>query len=484
MDYDISYAKKALYILAPLSIMVMYTEGMLIPSLLSIEKDFGVNTSEVSWVLSIYLLSGILMNPIAGKLGDMYGKKRILTIVIWIYAVGVTLTGFSPNFPLLIAFRAIQGLGLAMFPLAFSLIREEFPPNLVPRAQGIISAMFGVGSAISLPIGAYISQTLGWQYTYHTVIPIVIILAILIQKEIRESKIKAAVKKIDYVGLVILGISLASLIIGVTEAPTWGWMSYDTIGLIITFLAGFSIFLFYESKIQNPLISISLLKRINVLIANMAAIVAGFGIFMAYQALTYLFEEPKPVGYDLDIFLTGITLLPLALFQIIGSMIAGRSISLSGPKLMLIIGSTTLIPTYLSTAFLALGGSNTPLMYIVAISSISMLATAFLNVSLINLLTFSVEREVMGIATSLNTVFRLIGGSIGPSVAGSIMSTYTTMIQVPTYYNGNVITTDVSVPSDYSFFIIYVIATIIAVVMTFLSLNAKNITYKKLMETK
>jgi len=171
MDYDLNYAKKALYIMAPLAIMVMYTEGMLIPSLPSIEREFNVTASQVSWVISIYLLSGIIMNPIAGKLGDIYGKKKILSIVIWIYALGVTLTGFSPNFIALIIFRAIQGLGLAMFPLAFSLIREEFPPNLVPKAQGTISTMFGIGNAISLPIGAYISQTLGWQYTYHTVIP-------------------------------------------------------------------------------------------------------------------------------------------------------------------------------------------------------------------------------------------------------------------------------------------------------------------------
>ncbi len=478
MDYDLNYAKKALYIMAPLAVMVMYTEGMLIPSLPSIEKDFNVTASQVSWVISIYLLSGIIMNPIAGKLGDIYGKKKILSIVIWIYAIGVTLTGFSPNFTALIAFRAIQGLGLAMFPLAFSLIREEFPPNLVPKAQGTISAMFGIGSAISLPIGAYISQTLGWQYTYHTVIPLVIILAILIFKEIRESRVRLQSYKIDYAGAGILGISLAGIIVGITEAPSWGWASLSTLSLLLSSVLMFAVFIFFESKVKYPLISVKLLKRKNVLIANLAAVIAGFAIFMAYQSLTYLFEEPNPVGYDLDIFMTGLSLLPLALIQIVGAMSAGRSISLKGPKPILVLGSALLIPAYFITSLLVYNGSSTPISLIILVSSISMLGAAYLNVSLINLLTFSVEREVMGVATSINTVFRLIGGSLGPAIAGSIMDTFTTTIKIPNTY------ITISIPSDYSFSIIYVISGIIAILMTVIALFSSNITYKRLETSK
>ncbi|BDC18975.1 MFS transporter [Acidianus sp. HS-5] len=478
MDYDLNYARKALYIMAPLAVMVMYTEGMLIPSLPSIEKEFSVTASQVSWVISIYLLSGIIMNPIAGKLGDIYGKKKILSIVIWIYAIGVTLTGFSPNFVALIIFRAIQGLGLAMFPLAFSLIREEFPPNLVPKAQGTISAMFGIGSAISLPIGAYISQTLGWQYTYHTVIPLVIILAILIFKEIRESRVRLQGYKIDYAGAGILGISLAGIIIGTTEAPSWGWTSLSTLTLLLSSMVLFAVFVIFESKVKYPLISITLLKRKNVLIANLAAVVAGFAIFMAYQSLTYLFEEPNPIGYNLDIFMTGLSLLPLALIQIVGAMSAGRSISLKGPKPVLVLGSAILIPAYFITSILVLNGSSTSIALIILISSISMLGAAYLNVSLINLLTFSVEREVMGIATSINTVFRLIGGSLGPAIAGSIMDTFTTAVKIPNTY----ITIDI--PSDYSFSIIYTISGIVAIIMTVMALLSNNITYKRLETSK
>ncbi|MEM0264158.1 MAG: MFS transporter, partial [Saccharolobus sp.] len=149
-NYDLKYAYRALLILAPIAIAVMYTEAMLIPSLPTIANDFNVNSATVSWVLTAYLISGVIANPIIGKLGDIYGKKRMLVYVMIIYTIAVSFNGFAPNFALFIIFRTIQGIGLGMFPLAFSLIREEFPPHLIPRAQGIVSAMFGIGSAISL----------------------------------------------------------------------------------------------------------------------------------------------------------------------------------------------------------------------------------------------------------------------------------------------------------------------------------------------
>ncbi|QKQ99669.1 MFS transporter [Metallosphaera tengchongensis] len=480
-DFDLKYAYRALMVLAPLAIVVMYTEGMLIPSLVKIEDDFGVNAAQVSWVLTVYLLTGSVMNPIAGKLGDLYGKKRVLTIIIWIYALGVTLTGFAPTFSLLILARAVQGLGLAMFPLAFSLIREEFPPRLVPTAQGIVSAMFGAGSAIALPIGAYISQNFGWQYTYHSVIPFVVLMAVLTSTQIRESRYKNPNSRIDFIGAGILSLSLATLILGFSEAPTWGWNSPLTIGDLLFSLFAFSFFIFYQSKNPFPLISVKLLKRRNVLIANMAAVVAGFAVFMGSQTLTYLFEEPNPIGFNLDIQATGIALLPTALIQLVSGPIAGRLISSKGPRSIMIVGSTILIPVYLALSLLVTnGGQNID--PVILLGTLAMLGATLLNVSLVNMLTFSVERQVMGTATSINTVFRLIGGTIGPSVAGAIMGTYQASLVEMIPFNSNTIFYPIELPSDYAFSLIFVVATILSVVMTFLSLMAKNIKLGNLMD--
>ncbi|TRM95881.1 MFS transporter, partial [Sulfolobus sp. B1] len=357
-EYDLNYAYRALLILAPIAIAVMYTEAMLIPSLPTIANDFNVNSATVSWVLTAYLISGVVANPIVGKLGDIYGKKRILVYVMMIYTIAVTLNGFAPNFTLFIIFRTIQGIGLGMFPLAFSLIREEFPPHLVPRAQGLVSAMFGIGSAISLPIAATVAQDIGWQYNYHFVIPFVILLTYLTSKYIKESRYVNPNTKIDYIGAGILGSSLALMTTAFSEAPTWGWLSTS---FLITMLLGvvlFTTFIFYELRIPYPLISIKLLKEKNVLASNIAAFVAGFGIFMAYQAITYLLELPNPVGFNLDILSTGITMLPVSLSQMVGALFASRLILRSGTKFVIVISSVILSFFYFILSLIAISGSS------------------------------------------------------------------------------------------------------------------------------
>ena len=131
-------------------------------------------------VLALYTVFGTAINPIVGKLGDIYGKKKILTLVLIIYSITVTITSFAPTFNVLLLSRTFQGIGLGIFPLAFSLVRERFPRNLVPKAQGLISAMFGAGLAFGLPIGAFIANQYGWQTNYHIATPVVLALTVLI----------------------------------------------------------------------------------------------------------------------------------------------------------------------------------------------------------------------------------------------------------------------------------------------------------------
>ena len=474
-EYDLKYAHKALLILAPIAIAVMYTEAMLIPSLPTIADDFNVNSATVSWVLTAYLISGVIANPIVGKLGDIYGKKRVLVYVMIIYTIAVTLNGFAPNFPLFIVFRTIQGIGLGMFPLAFSLIREEFPPHLVPKAQGIVSAMFGIGSAISLPIAATVAQDLGWQYNYHFVIPFVALLTFLTWKYIRESRYTNPNTKVDYIGAGILGSSLALMTTALSEAPTWGWGSAEFLATFFIGLAFFAVFLLYEARIPYPLISVKLLKERNVLVSNIAAFVAGFGIFMAYQAVTYLLELPQPVGFALDILSTGLFMMPSSLMQIVGALSSSRLILKMGTKFVVTLSSAILSLFYFILGLVSINGNSAGLVNVVFLVSLATLGAAMLNVVLINILTFSVERRVLGIATGMNTVFRLIGGAFGPSIAGSLLSTYYTYLVYPVSMNGDTMYLPIKLPSDYAFQLTFFIASIAGLMMAIIGAMSRDI---------
>jgi MFS family permease len=183
-----AYAWKTLVILSCIAAMVMYAETMLIPAIPDLIRDFHVSYGMSSWILSSYLISGAVMTPIAGKLSDVYGKKKMLLIIMIIYGVGVSAAGFSNSIIFMLVARAIQGIGLSMFPIAFSIVREQFPRQRIAIGQGIISSMFAAGSSIGLYVGGNIIQHFGWHATFFTIIPILISLLFTIWRFITIKK--------------------------------------------------------------------------------------------------------------------------------------------------------------------------------------------------------------------------------------------------------------------------------------------------------
>src|SRR5918911_3190272 len=167
-----TYAWKTLLVLSCIAVMVMYAETMLIPAIPDLIRDFHVSYSMSSWILTAYLISGAVMTPIAGKLSDIYGRKKMLLIIMAIYAGGVITGGFAINIYTLIITRVIQGFGMAMFPIAFSIVRDQFPIEKISIGQGVITSMFASGAVIGLSIGGIIVQHFGWRMTFLTLIPI------------------------------------------------------------------------------------------------------------------------------------------------------------------------------------------------------------------------------------------------------------------------------------------------------------------------
>ena len=227
--YDAHYLNRLLVLFVGVIFTVFYVETMLTPSLPSITHEFGISIAQASLLIAFYAMSGTALVPVIGKLGDVYGKKRILVYVLFIYAAAVSITSFSPNFTFLLVTRIVQGIGISISPLVFSLVREEFPRDKLPKAVGLLSGMSGAGLAVALPLGSLISNYYGWQGTYHTAIPFVIVLAVLTYVLVKESPYKRPNVKIDYIGATLLGAPLALVILTLAQGPTWGWASVNTI---------------------------------------------------------------------------------------------------------------------------------------------------------------------------------------------------------------------------------------------------------------
>ena len=421
-DYDKAYTTRVMLILAMLIMIVMYVEGMLTPSLLSIASDFNVSISQVSLLLSVYLVTGVSVSPIVGKLGDIYGKKRMLVIVLFIYAVAVVSTGFSPNFTYMLVSRGIQGIGLTVMPLGMSLVREEFPRRLVPKAQALLSAMFGAGFAVSLPLGSLVSNDLGWRYTYHTAFPFVFALVAVAYIYIRESAYRRPGTRVDYFGAVIFAVALGLVVFGLSEGALIGWTSITVIGMImagvILFVPTFLYERSYSKRGLEAILDSRLLSKRNVWIPNVVLAISGLGMFLAMQALTYRFESPTPYGFSLSILDTGLSLVPFAIGTLIFGPITGSIITRIGVKQMSVLG-----PLVAAAGFFleAIQPSFTmTLVYGFVIGA----GLSIMNASIINILVLSVEPRDMGLATSMNGTFRNLGSSVGASLAGAILATY------------------------------------------------------------
>lgn len=446
-DYDRKYAYKVMGILVGLVLIVMYVEGMLTPSLPSIERDFSITPAQASLILSMYMVGGVAITPIVGKLGDIYGKRRLLLVTLFIYAIAVSVTGFVPRFEYMVISRTIQGIGLSIMPLGFSLVREEFPKELVPKAQAIISAMFGAGFAISIPIGSWVANAYTWRWTYHSAIPLVFGLLILSYFVIKESRFRRPEVKIDYVGAVSLATSLALFVLSLSEGASWGWTSYRTFALIFAGIAILLPLIWYELKYTRrggeAILNFKLLSMRNVFIANMVLTVAGLGMFLSMQALTYRFVD----DFHKTILQTGISLVPFAIGTFILGPIAGILVSKTGVKPLAIAGALISALGFILES--TLPGYNGVLIYEFFIGA----GLSLLNGTLINFVVLTVNPRDMGLATAMNGTFRFLGSSIGAPVAGSILTTYA--IQVSPF---------LSLPDNTAYNYIFLVAAVLFVI--------------------
>ncbi len=421
-EFDVKYSMKVMLILAGLVMIVMYIEGMLTPSLLSIEETFGINTAQASLILSLYMVGGVAATPVVGKLGDLYGKKKVLILILIIYAVSVSVTGFSPNYYFMLASRTIQGTGMSVMPLGMALVREEFPREMIPKAQAIISAMFGAGFAVSLPLGSLVSNDFGWRWTYHSAIPVIALLVLVSFLVIKESRFRKENVRIDFVGAVLLAITLSLFVLALSEGNTWGWASTLTLGLVIAGLAVTIPLTIYELRYsragRDPILNFRLLAIRNVMVGNIILSLAGLGMFLAMFGLIFRFEYVFFANTSNYILNSGLSMVPFALGTIIFGPIAGVLVTRTGIKPMAALGAIVASAGFVLQA--TLPDYTLTLVY----EFITGAGLSLMNGTLINFIVLTVDPRDMGLATGMNGTFRSLGSSVGPPIAGSILTAY------------------------------------------------------------
>src|ERR671916_2606774 len=247
----------AVLLLAGVSFALSQT--MVIPALPAFAGDFGASPAAVSWVLTGYLLSASVATPIAGKLGDLFGKGRVLTGVLVLFSTGSAVCALADSIEVVIAGRVIQGVAGGVFPLSFGIIRDTFPPDRVAGGIGLMSAMFGIGGGIGLPLSGVVVDNFDLSWLFW--IGLIALPAALAARLVVPPSPARARTRVDWAGAALLSGALVCVLLGVTEANDWGWASGRTLGLIAAGLALAVVWLRLEARVQDPLIDLRVLRR-------------------------------------------------------------------------------------------------------------------------------------------------------------------------------------------------------------------------------
>ena len=438
-------AWKTLAILSSIATLVMYTETMLVPSLPTIISEFNLSYGLSPWILTTYLIVGAVMTPVTSSLAEIHGKRKILLAVMGVYAVGVTVGGLTTDFYSFIIARGMQGVGMSMFPIAFSVVREQFPKSRLAIGQGVITSMFACGSILGLLIGATISEYSGWRTTFLSILPVAILLPIVVWKFARIGEVHSdwmttttmtttttspqqqsgssdKKKSLDLFGAATLAATITLFLLSLTfiETRATGSNSTQSISqlaiLSVGCIAAFVAFLVAERRAIHPLIDLKLLQNKILLFTNIMMIILGFSMFMVFQTIPILAESPPPAGFGYSITGTAAIQLPFSIILLIFGPTSGYIVSKLGSIRPVIMG-------YAINAFgffmLATFHSQ-PWMVSVALAIIST-GLSLGSVGLMNIVLLATPYKNMVTSIGMTSLLRIIGSSVGPAVAGVLM---------------------------------------------------------------
>jgi MFS family permease len=283
-------------LVATLSIALQQT--MVAPALPAIQDELGTTTTAVSFVFTAFLLTASVATPIVGRLGDMFGKERMLVSSLVVFGAGSVVCAMSHSIETLMAGRAVQGTAAAVFPLALGIIRDEFPPERVAIGIGVISATFGIGGGVGLVVSGVIVDNLHYEWLFWLALPLILVAIVATRLWVPESPVRSPAR-IDWLGAGLLSGALVALLLGVSQANAWGWGSARTLALFGTAAVLAVVWIVVESRRRDPLVDMGLMRDPAVLATNLAALLVGFGMFGSFILIPQLVQLPESTGFGL-----------------------------------------------------------------------------------------------------------------------------------------------------------------------------------------
>ncbi|MFG2040332.1 MFS transporter [Dactylosporangium sp. NPDC048998] len=393
-------------------------QSLVSPVLPVIQRDLHTSAGTVTWVLTAWLLAASVATPLMGRVGDMIGKERTLLAALAAIAVGCLLAALAPNIAVLIVARVVQGLGGALFPLSFGIIRDEFPPGRVVSAVGAMSAVIALGGGTGIVLAGPIVAALNWRWLFWIPLGVVTVTGLLAWRFVPPSPVRSA-GRVNWLAAALLSGWLVALLLPLSKGNTWGWASPPTVGLLALAAALLAAWVAVEIRSGNPLIDMRMMRLPTVWTTNVVALLFGAGMFGVYAFLPQFMQIPRAAGYGFgsSVGEAGLLMVPMLATMAVTGMLSGPLSGRFSSRAQVVAGA--LLATAASAAFAFAHSSRWEVATAAAVFGVGIgLAYA----SMTSLIVHSVPMAQTGAASGMNANIRTIGASIGTALVSSIVT--------------------------------------------------------------
>ncbi|WIV54397.1 MFS transporter [Amycolatopsis nalaikhensis] len=408
-------------ILAFAGIVVSLMQTLVIPLIPALPGLLHASAADATWAITATLLAGAVATPTMGRLGDMYGKRRMLLISLGALVVGSAIGALSDSLVPMVAGRTLQGLAAGVIPLGISIMRDELPVERLGSATALMSASLGVGGALGLPAAALLAENADWHVLFWTAAGLGLVATALVVTLVPESPVRTG-GRFDVLGAAGLSVALVCLLLAISKGADWGWGSAATLGLFAAALVVLLLWGRWELRTRQPLVDLRTTARRQVLLTNIASAVFGFAMFAMSLVLPQLLQLPAATGYGLgkSMLAVGLVMAPSGLVMMALAPVSARISRTRGPKTTLMLGAVVVATGY------GLGiGLMSATWHLVLVSSIIGAGIGLAYGAMPALVMGAVPVSETAAANSLNTLMRSIGTSVSSATAGLVLARLT-----------------------------------------------------------
>ncbi|WP_406289930.1 MFS transporter [Embleya sp. NBC_00896] len=393
-------------------------QSMLAPALPQIQTEIGATADATSWLMTGYLLCASVTTPILGRLGDMYGKKRLFVFTIAMLAVGSLVCALADSVGLMIIGRVIQGFGGAVFPLSFGIVRDEFPPERRAGAIGLMSAIMGIGGGIGIVVTGPIMDHLSYHWLFWIPMIVCAVTATASWFLIPDSPVRVKTR-IHWLGGALLSLGLVGVLLALSKGESWGWGSTRIVGLFVAGLLFLGLWVFAESRAAEPLVDMRVMRLRGVWATNLGGLLVGFSMMAGMLLVPRFLQMPESTGYGFgtSVTVSGLYVLPQAFAMLLIGPMAGVIDKRFGSKMAMVAGCVLMAAGF---TFLAI--AHTSGWHILAALFVFGIGMGLAMSAMANLIVGSVPVEQTGIATGINTIARTVGMSCASAISTTLLT--------------------------------------------------------------